>query len=273
MRISYATIVPWFGLLEPCTYPGVGAQPPATGIRDPSDRVVGLVEPHAADPQAVVEERPGRPERALQPSLFQEPVAAEQQDSTHHARLSSLLRIDQCDDERVQDQEERPVHRLARDVLERPAQGEDPHRERARGDDRLREGRPLPRRRGLLPGPQRRERQTDAEGDPEDRLPRNVARARDQPGDGHPGGHDVRRDVLDHLVEIAIDLDGRCGTRDSLRPGQDHANSTAHWALRSRSRRSQGASWIYTPDRRWGIPPGGTRMGVPAADRRSSGGW
>jgi hypothetical protein len=43
-----------------------------------------------------------------------------------------LCRIDQCRDERVQDEEERPVHLLARDVLERPAQGEDPHRDETR---------------------------------------------------------------------------------------------------------------------------------------------
>src|SRR5206468_12392856 len=67
------------------------------------DRVVGLVEHHARDLQPVIEERPDRPERTLLPSLFQGPVAANQDDATLHTRLSPLFRVDQCDDERVQD--------------------------------------------------------------------------------------------------------------------------------------------------------------------------
>src|SRR5207244_9821082 len=94
-----------------------------------------------------------------------------------------------------------------------------------------------------------RDQQSDAEGDLDDGLPRNVARARDEPGDRYPGGYDVCRDVLDRLVEIAIELDGRSDTGGSLRPGRGNTNSTAHWALLNRS---QGACWVYPPGRRWG---------------------
>src|SRR5438874_1299522 len=94
---------------------------------------------------------------ALAPSLFERFVAADQDDATRHRRLSSFFWIDQCYDERVQDEEERPVQLLTGNVLERPTQGEHPHGERTGRDDRLRCGRPSPGRRGLLPRPPGRE--------------------------------------------------------------------------------------------------------------------
>src|SRR5438128_2111719 len=55
------------------------------------DRVVCLVEPHARDLDAVLEQGPGRPERALTPSLLQRLVAADQNDATPHSCLSHAL--------------------------------------------------------------------------------------------------------------------------------------------------------------------------------------
>src|SRR5439155_27270889 len=89
-------------------------------------------------------------------------------------------------------------------------------------DDHLRDRRWPPGRRRLFQSPPRCEDQADAEGNPEDRLPGDVARTRDEAGDGDPGAHDVRGDVLDHLVEIGVDLDRRDGRgargSPSLRP-------------------------------------------------------
>src|SRR5256884_485849 len=99
---------------------------PAPDAAQHLDRVVSLVERQARDLDPAIEERPGRAERALTPSFVQGLVAADQHDATRHRRLSSLSGIDQGDDERVQDEEQGPVHLAPRNELERPAQREHP---------------------------------------------------------------------------------------------------------------------------------------------------
>src|SRR2546427_8852080 len=60
--------------------------PYTTLFRSPHlDRMVGLVEPHACDLDPVIEQRPGRAERALAPSLLQELMAADQHDATRRS--------------------------------------------------------------------------------------------------------------------------------------------------------------------------------------------
>src|SRR5207249_958272 len=110
MRTSYATIVPWVGAVAPQPFDGArvvrvhphgvgggwsdgtvveaargGRVVPATDAAQHLYRVVGLVEPHACDLDPIVEERSGRAERALAPSLLQRLVAPDQDDATHGA--------------------------------------------------------------------------------------------------------------------------------------------------------------------------------------------
>src|SRR2546426_6290212 len=74
---------------------------PGTDAAQYPDRVVALVEPHAPDLDAFIEERPGRAKGALAPPFLQGLVAADQHEATRHGRLSSCFRIDQCYDERA----------------------------------------------------------------------------------------------------------------------------------------------------------------------------